>query len=179
MSDSLNTLNKRIAEATRKYADKPALSVKIAKEWKTQTYAEIAGQVRLFSLGLRALGVERGDRVAMLSENRPEWAIADLAALAAGAVTVPIYPTLLPSLVQFILSDSGATAIVVSDAKQLQKVEIAREACPNLKVFVAMEESSAKGDILSFDAVLKEGEAAGSTLTETYEQRRDAVEPLL
>jgi len=177
MSDSLNTLNKRIAEATRKYADKPALSVKIAKEWKTQTYAEIAGQVRLFSLGLRALGVERGDRVAMLSENRPEWAIADLAALAAGAVTVPIYPTLPPSQVQHILSDSGATAIVVSDAKQLQKVEIAREACPNLKVFVAMEESSAKGDILSFDAVLKEGEAAGSTLTETYEQRRDAVEP--
>ena len=60
----------------------------------TLTYKEVAEQVKQVSLGLRALGVERGDRVALLSENRPEWVIADLAAQAAGAVTVPIYPTL-------------------------------------------------------------------------------------
>jgi long-chain acyl-CoA synthetase len=177
MNASLNTLNKRIADATRTYSQKPALSTKVAKEWKTYTYGDVAGQVRLFSLGLRALGVERGDRVAMLSENRPEWAIADLAALAAGAVTVPIYPTLPPSQVLHILQDSGAKAIVVSDAKQLHKVEAARDSCPNLSIFVAMDESSAKGDILSFDAVVKEGETAGATLAESFEERRDSVQP--
>lgn len=179
MSDALNTLNKRIAEASRKYAAKPALSTKVSgsKDWKTYTYGDVAAKVRLFSLGLRALGVERGDRVAMLSENRPEWAIADLAALAAGAVTVPIYPTLPPSQVLHILSDSGAKAIVVSDSKQLQKVETARDSCSNLKIFIAMDETTAKGDILSFDATLKEGETAGAALEETFEQRRDAVLP--
>ena len=177
MPDSLDTLNKRIADATSKYANKPALSEKIAKEWKTYTYADLAGKIKLFSLGLRSLGVERGERLAVLSENRPEWAIADLAALAAGAVTVPIYPTLPPSQVLHILKDSGATAVVVSDSKQLAKVEAARESCPNLKVFVVMDESTAKGDVLSFDAVLKEGETAGAALEETYEQRRDSVKP--
>ena len=82
---SANTINRRMAEAAEKYADRPALSVKSGKQWKTITYAELMRDVKAFSLGLRALGLERGDRVAVLSENRPEWAVADIAALAAGA----------------------------------------------------------------------------------------------
>ncbi len=91
-----DTINRRFAEAARKYPDRPALSHKPggSKTWETLTYQTVADQVKQVSLGLRAMGVERGDRVALLSENRPEWAIADLATQAAGAVTVPIYPTL-------------------------------------------------------------------------------------
>jgi len=177
MTEELTTINRRFADAASQYPDLPALSAKPSgsKEWRTFTYHEVQEQMRLFSLGLRALGLQKGDRVAMLSENRPEWAIADLAALAAGGVTVPIYSTLPPPQVAHILADSGARAIIVSDAKQLQKVLTARDSCPELSIFVAMDETSAKGDVLSFEAVLQEGRAAEGTLDESFELRRDSV----
>lgn len=179
MSQKLDTINKRFADAALRYPDLPAFSAKVsgAKEWRTHTYREVQERMRLFSLGLRALGLERGDRVAMLSENRPEWAMADLATLASGAVTVPIYSTLPPAQVAHILNDSGARAIIVSDTKQLDKVLTARDACPNVSIFVTMDESSAKGDVLSFEAVIREGKAAEGALPETFEARRDSVQP--
>ena len=169
------TINRRFAESARRYANKPALTVKIDKEWKSQTFRELEESVRRFSMGLRALGIQPGDRVAVLSENRPEWAIADLAALAAGAITVPIYPSLPAAQVGYILADSGAKAIVASDTKQLQKAELSREQCPNLSVFITMEDSSATGDVLSYDQVMKEGKTA--KLKPSYEKLRDSVKP--
>ena len=71
---------------------------------------------------LRKWGVGRGDRVAILSENRPEWTIADFASLLLGAVTVPIYATLTAEQTAYILRDSGARVIFVSSETQLQKV---------------------------------------------------------
>jgi len=112
MSDltaSSDTVNTRFAEAARRYPNRPALSSKPhgSKTWETLTYRDLSGRVRQVALGLRALGIERGDRVAILSENRPEWAILDLATLAAGAVSVPVYPTLPASQIAHILSDTG------------------------------------------------------------------------
>jgi long-chain acyl-CoA synthetase len=82
--------------------------------------------VRDAARGLRALGIRPGDRVAILSENRPEWAVADHAILAAGAVAVPIYPTLLPDQVEYILGDSGAAVALVSTPEQAAKIEAVR-----------------------------------------------------
>ena len=72
-------------------------------------------------------GIAKGDRVAILSENRPEWTIADFATLLIGAVTVPVYATLTPEQTAYILRDSGARAIFVSSAKQLAKVSSIRD----------------------------------------------------
>ncbi len=83
---------------------------------------ELADRVRDTSLGLSALGKAAGDRVAILAESRPEWLIADLAVLAGGAVTAPIYATLPAQEVAFILRDSGASFAVVSTAEQLDKL---------------------------------------------------------
>ncbi len=163
-----DTINTRFADAARKYPDRPALSHKPpgSKEWATLTYAEVAAQVKQVSLGLRALGVERGDRVALLSENRPEWVIFDLAALAAGAVTVPVYPTLPASQVAHILADSGAKVLVASDAKQLAKA-------PEMALRVTLDPAGAAEGILTMAGVGDAG--AASTFEETYEARRDSV----
>ena len=83
---------------------------------------DLVEAVRDASLGLAARGMTRGDRIVLLSENRPEWLVVDFAALTAGAVTVPIYPTLAPEQVAYILRDSGAGIVVVSSAAQLAKV---------------------------------------------------------
>jgi len=83
---------------------------------------EFFAQIRAFSLSLQALGVGRGDRVALVCESRPEWSVADLAILTAGAITVPVYPTLSAAQTHFILHDAGANVVVVSDDVQLAKL---------------------------------------------------------
>ena len=114
--------------------------------------------------------------MALLSENRPDWVIADLATLAAGAVTVPIYPTIPASQVSHILSDSGAKAIIASDAKQMAKALASRENAPNLSVLHSHggQRGNAKDGVLSLSAVIDAGAKAG--LGETYEAVRDSVQ---
>ena len=96
-------------------------------------------QIRDLSLGLGALGVESGHRVAILSESRPEWLIADFAALSRGAVTVPIYPTLPEAQVRYILADSGARAVVASDEIQAAKVRAVWPDLPDLAVLIVVD----------------------------------------
>ncbi|MDQ2799392.1 MAG: long-chain fatty acid--CoA ligase [Armatimonadota bacterium] len=177
MSQSFDTINTRFAEAARKYPDRQALSSKPSgsKTWETLTYQNVSERVREVALGLRALGIERGDRVAILSENRPEWAVLDLATLAAGAVSVPVYPTLPASQVAHILSDSGAKAIIAENAKQTAKVVQARESAPSLSIVITLDEAAAKDGILSLASVIQAG--ADASFEESYEARRDSVQP--
>ena len=95
--------------------DRPAaLKSKRDGRWVDVTVPEFRDAVRYFATGLRILGIKPGDRVAILSENRPEWAISDFAILANAAVTVPVYPTLLGWQIEYILNDSGAVAVICS-----------------------------------------------------------------
>jgi long-chain acyl-CoA synthetase len=94
------------------------------------TYDEALETVRRVSGGLAAAGLARGDRAAILSENRPEWALADYACLCSGVIDVPIYPTLSAPQVAYILRDSGARLVFVSSADQAAKVKAAAEECP-------------------------------------------------
>ncbi len=100
---------------------------------------ELFEQVRDLSLGLAALGVEPGSRVAVVSDSRPEWVIADLAILAGGAVTVPIYPTLPPAQVGYVLADAGAVAVVASDEAQAAKVRAVRPDLPGLRALLVID----------------------------------------
>jgi long-chain acyl-CoA synthetase len=104
---------------------------------------ELLTAVREISLGLEALGMTRGSRVAILAESRPDWVFADLAILAAGAVTVPIYPTLSAEQVATLLADSGTTICIASTPEQLAKVVAAAEKCPALATAVTMFEAPA------------------------------------
>ena len=100
---------------------------------------EFVEGVRALSLGLTALGLRRGDRVAIVSDSRPEWVMTDLAVLSAGGVTVPIYPTLSAPQARFILKESGCRIAVVSNAAQVTKLnEVVRE-LPDLEAIVAMD----------------------------------------
>jgi long-chain acyl-CoA synthetase len=100
--------------------DRPFLVAKTAGEWQALSWRETARQVCLLAESLRALGLEQGDRVMLVSENRPEWAIADLAIMAAGCITTPAYTTNTERDHQHILENSGARAAIVSTAKLAQ-----------------------------------------------------------
>jgi long-chain acyl-CoA synthetase len=110
-------------------------------------HGAIAGQstrewfdgVRDLALGLAAMGVRQGDRVAIVSESRPEWLLADLAILTLGAVTVPIYSTLTAAQTRYIAADAGARVAFVSTAGQLDKVQCVRQELPALEEIVLFD----------------------------------------
>ncbi|PLK27249.1 long-chain fatty acid--CoA ligase [Novosphingobium sp. TH158] len=97
--------------------DSPFLTAKRDGQWQSISYAEAARRVCLLAEALRKLGLKDGERVLLVSENRPEWCIADLAIMAAGLVTVPAYTTNTERDHAHVLENSGASAVIVSDAK--------------------------------------------------------------
>jgi long-chain acyl-CoA synthetase len=121
------------------------LRVKRNGAWQATSSSELQRAVEEISMGLRSLGVERGDRVAILSENRPEWAFADLATLCAGAVDAPVYATLTPPQVQYILGDSEAKVAFVSTAAQAAKIAEVRDRLPSLGTVVSFDEPAPAG----------------------------------
>jgi len=100
--------------------------------WTPVTWREFAGQVRGIAAGLIAAGIEPGDRVALMSRTRFEWTLIDYAILTAGAVTVPVYPTSSLEQLEWILSDSGAVAVVVETGDHAGKVASVRSGLPAL-----------------------------------------------
>ena len=98
-------------------ADKPFLTAKRKGDWQSLSWREAARQVCLLAEALRGLGLQDGDRVVLVSENRPEWCLADLAIMAAGCITTPAYTTNTERDHAHILENSGAKAVIVSDQK--------------------------------------------------------------
>jgi long-chain acyl-CoA synthetase len=101
-------------------------------------YAALGEQVRALARGLAALGIDRGERVALLAETRPEWTLADGGIVCAGAVVVPIYHTSSPDECRHVLTDSGARAVLCEDAAQAAKILRVRAACPALEHVVVL-----------------------------------------
>jgi long-chain acyl-CoA synthetase len=109
------------------------------RTWTSRSYREMWAWVTDLSLGLSDLGIADGDRVAILARTRPEWAIVDLAVLALGSVSCPVYPQSEPGQVAFIVNNVDASAIIVENAQQAAKVESVRAQCPSLRHVITIE----------------------------------------
>ena len=120
---------------------------------------EVFDKIRELSLGLAAFGVGPGDRVAIVSESRPEWVMSDLAILARGAVTVPVYPTLSAALTRYILADCGARLAIVSNRLQAEKVQEVRHLLPSLEAVIVMDEAAAaKASVVGLETLQRRGQ---------------------
>ncbi len=158
-----DTLTQLFFDAVDRFSTKQAaLRYKEGDAWKDITHQELARRVKHAAVGLMELGIQPGDRVAILSENRPEWAITDYACLTARCADVPIYPTLPAPQVAYLLADSGARAVFVENAGQYQKVEAVRSEIPGVEhvvVFDAEEGMEGPG-LISFQELMQRGAAA-------------------
>ena len=127
--------------------------------WVDVSLDEFRDTVRWFSNGLRLLGVKAGDRVGILSENRPEWTIADFGILCAAAVTVPVYPTLLGWQIEYILNDAGCVAVVASNEEQMNKLLEIRSHCPSLNNIIVCDPPNVTlpPGVLTFKQVVESG----------------------
>ncbi len=159
MIGTAETLPQLFQNTVAKFGAKTALRHRVAKEWHEISFAELARRVEAMASGLASLGVKKGDRVALLSENRPEWTVVDLAILHLGGVVVPIYPTLPSPQVAYIVRNSESNVILVENAKQLAKVTTARAELPELRSVVVIDtEKLPEGtDAVSLDSVIASG----------------------
>src|SRR5688572_5742464 len=110
-------------ESFRRNAKPDALAYKVGNAWHKLSGNEAISRIKRIALGLSQLGVKAGDRIAIISENRPEWSLADLAILSLKAVNVPIYTTQAVEQIRFILENSGAKMLCVSGEKLYKHAE--------------------------------------------------------
>jgi long-chain acyl-CoA synthetase len=156
------TLTQLFFNAIGTFSKPAALRFKRDGAWHDISHATLLERVRHTSLALQELGLARGDRVAILSENRPEWAIADYACLTAGLADVPIYPTLPAEQMVHILNDSGSVALFVSTADQAAKIARIRPDVPTLKRVISFTAPAPVGCDLTMDEFMAQGAAVDS-----------------
>lgn len=158
---SFSTIVEMFDLITTKFAnaEKPFLLRKIEGKYQPISYTEFRENVIHFAHGLTDLGLKAGDHIALLSENRPEWATADLAILSMCAIDVPLYPTLTAKQIEFILNDAGTKAIVLSNAFQLNKVLKIASEVKSLKHIIVMNDKDAvnQSAAISFSSVVERG----------------------
>lgn len=169
-------LTRHFYDSAARYSSKPALMEKKGAIYRAVTYQEMKERVEQVAGYLLSRGLEAQDRVALLSENRPEWPITDMGIISAGLVNVPIYPTLTALQIRHILNDSGARAIFVSKPAQLQKIVAIHHECKHLKWVVVMDPPETlpemKGiEVVSLHQVLTEGESLLAQSRTLLEQR--------
>jgi long-chain acyl-CoA synthetase len=152
---------------------------KDSKEWVDVKWPEFRDRARAMAGYLYAQGVRPGDRVAILSENRPEWAYADMATQLLGAVNVSLYTTLPPKEVSYIIHDSGASVFVVSTGIQLKKALEIYDVCPDLKRIVTMVEGRDElPDYVDlFDRALESGYALYTEFEDAIRANEKSVTP--
>jgi long-chain acyl-CoA synthetase len=167
---SANSLGRMVLDSTERNR---GTAIRFPRDgtWHEWSFAEMGTAVRELARGLAALGLEPGDRVALLGETRPEWTLADAALLAAGLVVVPVYHTNSPEECRYVVDHSGARAIIVENAAQLAKIEQVRGELPGLEHIVSMEPA---GDTITVADVR---DRAGETPEEELQRRLEAVGP--
>lgn len=139
------TLPQWLNHRVTRHPDRIAFRHKSFGIWEPITWQGYRERVEAMCLGLQALGLESGDRVAIHSENRPEWVFADLAVQAAGAITVGVYPTSPAPELAYLLQNSGARIIISEDQEQVDKALAVRGECPALEHILVVDPKGLRG----------------------------------
>jgi long-chain acyl-CoA synthetase len=140
--DEPTTLAETFVYSARQHPKPDALNYKRDGAWHSISSASMIERARYIALGLHALGIRRGDRVALLSENCPEWTLADAGCLFAGIIDVPIYSTLLPHQVAYILKDSGARILFISNRAKVAQIQDVLRECADIEHVILFSEKA-------------------------------------
>ena len=160
---AFSTINELFDNITAQYSNetRPVLMYKADKEYRSITYSQLHDNVQRCMFGLSALGVKQKKKIAIVSENRPEWVVADMAIAKLGAVSVPIYPTLTAKQIEYIFNDADVSLAIVSNIAQLTKIKKVKRRISSLKHCVVMNERDLPKDkfVIGFSDVEALGES--------------------
>jgi long-chain acyl-CoA synthetase len=137
---------------------------------------EFSRRVRYFSLGLKDLGLHPGDKLVILSENRPEWVMTDLSNLCLGGITVPIYTSLVPEQIKYIIDNSDAKIVLYSDVGLGSKVEAVKDELSKVTHYITLE-SQAPDGVITADQVIKRGEKIHAENPDLFNRAASEVKP--
>jgi long-chain acyl-CoA synthetase len=164
------TLADLLVRSAELYGSRPAVRYKEGGAWVDRSFQQVLEIAKPLALGLVALGVEKGDRVSILGNTRPEWTYFDYAALSIGATVVPIYQTNSPEECAYVLENSDAKVVVVEDEEQLAKIREVRAELPQLEQVVMMVGDA--DDVISMEELAAKGAEVDDAV---FQQRIDAV----
>ncbi|HEU4770312.1 MAG TPA: long-chain fatty acid--CoA ligase [Pyrinomonadaceae bacterium] len=157
-------------EVARDHKRPDTLNYKSEGRWIPISSDELIARAKTIAAGLHSIGVRRGDRVALLSENRVEWTLTDAGCIFGGVIDVPIYPTLTPPQVRYILNDSGASALIVEGREKYDELKAILGECPDVKHIIYFDE-----DRISEGLSLKELEDRGRELQQKEPELLDRL----
>ncbi len=172
----VETLNQMFLNTSRTYLKNDLMLHKKDGRYVPISTAEFEARVRHISAGLRDLGLRPGDKVVIFSENRPEWVMTDLAVLCARGVTVPIYTSLMPEQLKYIIDDSDASFIVCSKRDLWLKVEAIRREIPKVRHFIMIDEEAPAG-VLTLGEIAGRGRAAAAADPKSFDAIAESAAP--
>src|SRR4051794_18456538 len=163
------------AVAAKQHAGKPALRHKQGDQWVDIPYEDLSAATSEVARGLMDLGIERGDRVSILANTRPEWTFATLGILASGAASVSIYQTNSPEECHYVLDHSESRAVFVEDQEQLAKIREIESDLPSLEFVIVMDAQGTDiGDAITLDELRERGRGKGQ---QELDERTASVTP--
>ena len=176
---TFTTVSQMFNHVTNQYPSKELYFYKKENEWVGITGSEIRSTVKGLAFGLQSLSIEKGDNIALLSNNSPRWAMSDYGIICSGAATVSVYPTLIPSQVEYILNDSQSKVVFAENQEQMQKVLASWGNCPDLQYAVVMDDSNTDSDdrIFNFRDFLELGTKHEQKSEASFEDLMDKLEP--
>jgi len=151
----VNTLAQLFFHTIKSFPKADLMLYKEAGEYKPISTEEFGDWVICLSLGLRELGLNKGDKLALLAENSPEWVMTDLASLCLGSITVPIYTSLVPEQIKYIVNDSDTKIVVCSDLSLWEKVKSVKDKMKNVEYFLIMGDEAPEGTVLLSEVIEK------------------------
>ncbi len=167
-----------LLNSIQNFPDKDALRYKKDGVYRGITYRELGEKIELLTRGMASLGLQAGDRISILSYNRPEWPMADFAIFSLQGLTVPVYHTLPPNQIAYILNDAGVRAIFVEDQAQYQKIAEIKPECPQLEFIFPMTPIPANGEsIVPFEELLERGKRQREEQPDFYQKSVDTINP--
>ena len=159
------------ASASERFGESVAARYKDGEDWRELTYTEFGTAVQEIASGLVELGIDAGDRVCILSDTRLEWTLASYAISAAGGVVVPVYPTNSPRECEWVVSNSGARAVICEDESQRKKIDQVRDSLPDLEHLIGIDEDAGE---LTLAEIRSDGRERGDAESA---KRQSAVSP--
>jgi len=172
----VTTLPELLLNTLKSYPKDEFMLVKKEGRYMPISMAEFGDKVKHLSLGLMDLGLVKGDKLIILAENSPEWVMTDFACLCLGGITVPIYTTLVPEQVKYIINDSDAKFVVFSNKEQWAKIEAVKADLPQVRHFISPAPEAPQG-CLTFDRVIERGAKIAQAQPELFVETARAIKP--
>ena len=173
---SVETISQLFINTIRSYPKTNLMMYKKEGKYVSISSQAVWDRVRFLSLGLRALGLRPRDKLIILSENCPDWAMTDFAALCAGATTVPIYPTLMPEQIKYIIDNSDAKIVVCSTRELWRKVETVRKDLTKVTHAILFEDAAPEG-VLTLAGIIAKGKAVAEGGGDDFEKTALGIHP--